>query len=136
MVEVKWLITIYGTASPTDSGASGDFTLTNTDAYGTFSLVRIPKGLKAKVWAKRLAGTAGFTLQIQASDDVTVTSPTWYVIDSEHMANAGSLELEKRRPIVVQARTGKEGIKLSYANTTGAGTIYAVVEVELTDEDD
>jgi len=133
---VKWLITLYGTASPTASGASGDFTLASTDVHGTFTLVRIPKGLKSKVWAKRLAGTVGFTLQVQASDDVTASTPTWYVVDSEHLASAGSLELEKRRPIVIQGRTGREGIKLSYANTTGAGTIYAVVEVEITDEED
>jgi len=132
---MKWLITVYGTASPTGSGQSGDLTLTSPDVYGNFTLIRVPKGLKAKVWAKRLAGTAGFTLQIQVSDDVTASAPTWYVVDSEHLSGAGSLELEKRRPIVVQARTGKEGIKLSYANTTGVGTIYAVVEVELTDED-
>jgi hypothetical protein len=132
---MKWLITIYGTASPTGSGQSGDLTLSSPDVYGNFTYIRVPKGLKAKVWAKRLAGTAGFTLQIQASNDVTASAPTWYAVDSEHLSSSGSLELEKRRPIVVQARTGKEGIKLSYANTTDAGTIYAVVEVELTDED-
>lgn len=133
---MKWLMTVYGTASPTDSGASGDFTLTSPDVHGSFSYIRIPKGLKAKVWAKRLSGTVGFTLQIQASGDVTASSPAWSVVDSEHLASAGSLELEKRRPVVILGRTGKEGIKLSYANTTGAGTIYAVVEVELTDEED
>jgi hypothetical protein len=133
---MKWLFTVYGTASPTASGASGDFTLASPDVHGSFSYIRIPKGLKVKVWAKRLSGTAGFTLQIQVSDDVTVPAPAWYAVDSEHLASAGSLELEKRRPVVVQGRTGREGVKLSYANTTGAGTIYVVVEVELTDEED
>ena len=133
---MRWLFTVYGTASPSASGASGDFTLTSPDAHGSFGYIRIPKGLKTKVWAKRLSGTVGFTLQISVTDDVTASSPTWNAVDSEHLASAGSLELEKRRPIVVQARTGKEGIKLSYTNTTGAGTIYVVVEVELTDEED
>jgi hypothetical protein len=133
---VKWLFTVYGTASPTASGASGDFTLTSPDVYGSFSYIRIPKGLKAKVWAKRLSGTVGFTLQIQVSDDATAPRTTWYAVDSEHLASAGSLELEKRRPVVIQGRTGREGVKLSYADTTGAGTVYAVAEVELTDEED
>jgi hypothetical protein len=136
VVCVRWLFTVYGSASPSASGASGDFTLTSQDVYGSFGYIRVPKGLKAKVWAKRLSGTVGFTLQISVTDDVTASPPTWSVIDSEHLASAGSLELEKRRPIVVHARTGKEGVKLSYANTTGAGTIYAVVEVEITDEED
>jgi hypothetical protein len=133
---VKWLFTVYGTASPTAAGASGDLTLTSPDVYGSFDYIRVPKGLKAKVWAKRLSGTAGFTLQIQVSDDATAPTPTWYAVDSEHLASAGSLELEKRRPVVIQGRTGREGVKLSYADTTGAGTIYAVAEVELTDEEE
>lgn len=133
---MRWLFTVYGSASPSASGVSGDFTLTSPDVYGSFNYIRVPKGLKVKVWAKRLAGTVGFTLQISATDDVTVSSPTWSIIDSEHLASAGSLELEKRRPVVIHGNTGKDAIKLSYANTTGAGTIYAVVEVEVTDEED
>lgn len=133
---MKWLFTAYGSASPAATGASGDFTLASPDVYGSFSYIRVPKGLKVKVWAKRLSGTVGYTLQIQVSDDVTAPSPTWYVVDSEHLASAGSLELEKRRPVVIQGKTGREGVKLSYANTTGAGTIYLVVEVELADEEE
>lgn len=133
---MRWLFTVYGTASPTDIDEIGDFTLTSQDVYGSFGYIMVPKGLKVKVWAKRLSGTVGFTLHISVTDDAIVPAPTWSVIDSERLAVAGSLELEKRRPVVVQGRTGKEGVKLSYANTTGEGTIYAVVEVEITDEED
>jgi hypothetical protein len=136
VIGVRWLFTVYGSASPRASGESGDFNLTSPDVHGNFSYIRVPKGLKAKVWAKRLSGTVGFTLQISVTDDVTTPAPTWSVIDSEHLASAGSLELEKRRPVVIQGRTGSEAIKLSYANTTGAGTIYVAVDVEITDEED
>jgi len=132
---MRELMTVFGTASPTASGQSGDFTLSAPIAHNTFTYIRIPKGLKVKIWAKRLAGTAGFTLLVQYTNDVTAPSPTWITIDAEHMAAAGSLELEKRRPVVVVARTGNEAVKLSYANTTDAGTLYASVDIEITDED-
>ena len=129
------LFTVYGSASPTASGQSGDFTLTSPLARGSFTYVRIPKGMRLKVWAKRLSGTAGFTLLVQYTPDVTAASPTWTILDAEHLASAGSLELEKRRPAAVLGLTGNEAVKLSYADTTGAGTIYAAAEVEVTDEE-
>jgi hypothetical protein len=132
---MRELITVFGSASPTASGQSGDFTLSSPVAYSNFTYIRVPQGLKLKVWAKRLSGTAGFTLLIQYTGDVTAPSPTWAPLDAEHLASAGSLELEKRRPVTVLGVTGKEAVKLSYANTTGAGTIYVSAEVELTDEE-
>jgi hypothetical protein len=129
------LFTVYGSASPTASGQSGDFALTSPLVRGSFAYIRVPKGMRLKVWAKRLAGTAGFTLLVQYTPDVTAPSPTWAVLDAEHLASAGSLELEKRRPAAVFGLTGREAVKLSYANTTGAGTVYAAAEVEVTDEE-
>jgi len=132
---MRELVTVFGSASPTASNQSGDFRLSSPVAYSSFTYIRVPQGLKLKVWAKRLSGTAGFTLLIQYTGDVTAPSPTWVTIDAEHLAGAGSLELEKRRPVAVLGVTGKEAVKLSYANTTGAGTIYVSAEVELTDEE-
>jgi len=133
---VRWLFTVIGSASPTGPGQSGDLSLASPDVHGPFSSVRLPKGIKAKVWAKRLSGTVGFTLLVQFSPDATAPSPSWTTIDAERLAAAGSLSLEKRRPIVAHFKTGNEALKLSYADTTGAGTIYAVVEVEASDEDE
>ena len=129
------LFTVCGTASPTASGQSGDFTLTSPLVRGSFSHISVPKGMRLKVWAKRLSGTAGFTLLVQYTPDVTAPSPAWVVLDAEHLASAGSLELEKRRPAAVLGLTGNEAVKLSYANATGAGTVYAAAEVEVTDEE-
>jgi len=133
---MRWLFTVYGTASPTASGASGDFTLTSPDVNSSFTVIRLPKGLKAKVWAKRLSGTVGYTLLINYTTDVTQTTPSWTTVDVEYLSSAGSLEIEKRRPIVVSFKTGKEAIKLSYSNTTGAGSIFASVDIEVSDEDE
>jgi len=134
---MRWLLTVRGEASPTGSGQSDDFkNLVSPDVHGTFDRLRLERGLKAKVWARRLEGTAGFRLLIQFSPDVTVATPTWNPIDSANLASAGSLELEKRRPVVVQFKTGAEGIKFSYSDATGAGRIAFVAEVEVTDEEE
>jgi hypothetical protein len=129
------LFTVHGTASPAAPNQSGDFALTSPLVRGSFAYIRVPKGMRLKVWAKRLAGTAGFTLLVQYTPDVTAPSPAWTPLDAEHLASAGSLELEKRRPAAVLGRTGREAVKLSYAGTTGAGTIYVAAEVEVTDDE-
>jgi hypothetical protein len=134
---VRWLFTVHGLASPTASNQSGDFSaLAIADAYGSYSFIRIPKGFKAKIWAKRIGGTTAFMAIVNFSPDVTVGSPSWTAIDREYLSAAGTLELEKRRPIVVYGKSGTEGIKLSYSNTGGSGTIFVDVDVELTDEED
>ena len=132
---VRWLFTAYGSATVT-SNASGDFKLSIPDAYGgPYDYIRLPKGFKAKIWAKRLTGTAAFRLIVRLIPDV-VSAPTSTIdIDSEYLASPGTLELEKRRPVVVVAKTGNEAIKLSYDNT-GSGVIASVVDIELADEDE
>jgi hypothetical protein len=132
---VRWLFTVYGSASVA-SGSSGDFRLSIPDAYGgPYDYIRIPKGFKAKIWAKRLTGTASFRLIARLVPDVVSAPNTVVDIDSEYLASAGTLELEKRRPIVVIAKTGSEAIKFSYDNT-GAGIIAFAADIELTDEDE
>ena len=131
----RWLFTVYGSASVA-AGSSGDFKISVPDAYGgPYDYIRIPKGFKAKIWAKRLTGTAAFRLIVRLVPDV-VSAPTSTVdIDSEYLASPGTLELEKRRPIVIVAKTGSEAVKFSYSDT-GAGTIAFAADVELTDEDE
>ena len=132
---VRWLFTVYSSATVA-SGASGDFKISTPDAYGgPYDYIRIPKGFKAKIWAKRLTGTAAFRLIVRLVPDV-VSAPTSTIdIDSEYLASPGTLELEKRRPVVVVAKTGSEAIKFSYDNT-GAGSIAFSADIELTDEEE
>jgi len=132
---VRWLFTVNGCATP--SSSTGDFTtLTSPSVYGNFSYIRLPKGFKAKIWAKRLAGTAGFMLVINYTTDVTVSQPNWTAVDVEYLASAGSIELDKRRPIVIPFRTGNEAIKFSYSNATANSNICFSVDIEVTDEDE
>ena len=134
---MRQLLTVYGEASPTASGQTGVFTLYAPDVvYGTFSAIRIPKGCKVKIWAKRLSGTTSFRLLIQYTSDIRPSQPSWTTIDAEYLASPGSLELEKRRPAVVFANTGNEGIQVAYSDTGGAGKISVVLEIEITDEED
>jgi hypothetical protein len=131
---VRWLFTAYGSASVSE-GASGDFKLSIPDALGAYDYIRLPKGFKAKIWAKRLAGTAGFRLVVRLVPDVVSAPASAVDIDSEYLASAGTLELEKRRPVVVIAKTGSEAIKFSY-DSTGAGLIAFSADIELTDEEE
>jgi hypothetical protein len=131
---VRWLFTVSGCATPT--GSTGDFTLSSPHVSGSFSIIRLPMGFKAKVWAKRLVGTAGFMLVVNYTTDATVLQPSWATVDSEYLASSGSLELEKRRPVVIPFITGKEGIKLSYSNASAGSTICVDVDIEVTDEDE
>jgi hypothetical protein len=132
---VRWLFTAYGSATVA-SGASGDFKLSIPDAYGgPYDYIRLPKGFKAKIWAKRLTGTAAFRLIVRLIPDVVAAPTSTVDIDSEYLASPGTLELEKRRPVVVIAKTGSEAIKFSYGNT-GEGLIAFSADIELTDEEE
>ena len=125
---MRELFTVYGSASPTASGTGTFASLTATIGYSTFSNITIPKGLKAKIWAKRLSGTVGYQLQIQWGVSGSQTT-----ISTENLASAGVIELEKRRPIVLVGDGTKQ---LSFAYyVSGAGTISFEVEIELTDEE-
>jgi hypothetical protein len=78
--------------------------------------VLIPYGMKAKIWAKRLAAEDETLFQIYWSKDASVGSPTWELLDSQKLASKGEISLEKRRPIVVRSLSGKEGFKISWTN--------------------
>jgi hypothetical protein len=133
---VRWLFTVYGSATISTANSSGDFTVTISDAYGgPYNYIRIPLGFKAKIWAKRLTGTANFRLIVRFIPDVVNAPNTTVDVDSEYLASPGTLELEKRRPIVIVAKTGNEAIKFSYDNT-GTGTIAFAADIELTDEEE
>jgi hypothetical protein len=132
---MRELITVYGSATPTTSGQFGDFTLYSQIAYNTFNYISIPKGTKLKIWAKRITGTTTFTFEIKHTRNITADSPNWITLDSEYLSSPGTLELEKRKPIIVIGFTGNEAIKLSYSNTGGSGTLTVEVDIEITDEE-
>ena len=128
---VSELITFKGETD--GASTTGDFTLKSDIIYGSISYIRIPAGMKAKIWAKRISGNP-VTLKIYYTHDVTVTSPTWEEIGSEYLSAEGEKSLEKRRPIIARGFTGKEAIKFSWEQATAAES-HVAIDVEFTDED-
>jgi hypothetical protein len=132
------ILTLKGESDGTN--VSGDFPLYSdllyhdSAPYTAPTKVLIPNGLKAKVWAKRLAAEAETLFQIYWSKDVTVAAPTWELLDSQKLASKGELSLEKRRPIVIRSLAGTEGFKLRWSQPAAAKA-YMEVEVEITDEE-
>ena len=132
---MKEIITLKGETD--GSNTTGDFPLYGDIVYvATGSPVtsfRIPAGLKAKVWAKRISGAA-VTVNINYTRDITAGAPTCVLMDSEYLASAGEVALEKRRPVVLRGLTGKEAFKVSWSSSA-ADKSYVTLEVEITDED-
>lgn len=124
------LIHLYGETD--GSSTTGTFSLQSDMFYSSVSYIRIPKGVKAKIWCKRIAGAA-VDVKVEFTHDVTETSPTWSDISHESLASAGELTLEKRRPIVLMGRTGKEAFRASWSQGT-AGNSYVEFEVELSED--
>jgi hypothetical protein len=117
---------------------SGDFPLYSDIIYhdAMFPLqtkIIIPFGMKVKIWAKRFAAEGETLFQIFFSNDATVASPSWNLVDAEKLASKGEISLEKRRPIVLRSITGKEGFKVSWLQPT-AVKAFVDLEVEFTDE--
>ena len=132
------ILTLKGESDGTST--SGDFPLYSdllyhdSAPYTAPTKVLIPYGMKAKIWAKRLAAEGETLFQIYWSKDVTAAAPTWELLDSQKLASKGEISLEKRRPIVVRSLTGKEGFKISYSMPT-AVKAYIELEAEITDEE-
>jgi len=110
---------------------TGDYTFTSDLIYGTITLFRIPRGMRAKVWCKRISGEAA-ELYLRYSHDVTVSPISWVDISFEKLASPGELWLEKRRPIVLRSEVGKEGFKLE--RVTGTGDSHVEIEVEIEED--
>lgn len=121
------VITFYGETD--GSSTTGTFTLYSEAISGSVTTIRLDKGLKAKIWAKEISG-APVTVKILFTDDATVATPTWTTIDVETLASTGQLNLEKRKPRIIQFRTGKEAIRFDWSQST-AGKSYITIEIEI-----
>jgi len=134
----KEMMTLKGESDGTS--ASGDFPLYSDLLYHDAApwtpptKVVIPFGMKAKIWAKRLAAEAETLFTIRWAKDATVTSPAWEVLDAQKLASKGELSLEKRRPIVIRSLGGREGFTVSWSQPAAAKA-YVELEVEITDEE-
>jgi len=124
---VSDLITIYCETDGTNT--TGTFSINSTAFTNTPQYIQVDKHLKLKIWARRIAG-APATIYVQYTDDVTATTPTWKNMDVIHLASEGELDLEKRKPVIVIGRTGKESIRFTWEQTT-AGKTYVMFDIEI-----
>jgi len=134
---MRELLTLKG--STDGSSTTGTFSLYSDMIYGSVSYVMIPKGLKAKVWCKRISGKAVEVI-IQFTHDIYAGGSTpspdtadWTEVGHEVLVSEGELILEKRRPLVLRGYTGKEAFRVRWSQSS-AGLSYVEIEVELTDE--
>ena len=128
---MREILTVFGKTD--GSSTTGDFSLNGDLLYSAVTTIRIPAGVKVKIWAKRISGKA-VTVIVNYAPDITVASPSWKSVDSEYLVSDGEIVLEKRRPLVLRGLTGKEGFKLSWSQGT-AGISNVSFDIEFTDEE-
>jgi len=123
------LFTVYGSGSGT-----GAMDLQSDIFHGTVNSIRIPKGMKLKVWARRAIADAAGTIEIQFTHDVTAGTPTWVTISKVVFTAAGEQDLTlSKRPIKVMGYSGKEAVRAYVSSGTGNYSIE--LDVEITDGD-
>lgn len=125
---VSEIITVFGKTD--GSNTTGTVPLSGPDFSNSPTQLKLDKGLKAKIWAKRISG-APVKFKILYTPDSTAGTPVWIEIDEEDLASEGVIELEKRRPIIISFRTGNEAIRIDWEQgTAGVSTIALDIEIE------
>jgi hypothetical protein len=126
---VSELLTIRGETTGTD--ASGTLALDSDLFQATVTYFRIPKGMTAKIWFKKVAGEGETLFTLQYTYDCTAAAPTWKNIQAEKLASKGEIALEKRRPEVLRSLRGTEAFRVSYSQPTACKAYLELgVEVE------
>jgi hypothetical protein len=121
------------TGSTDGTSTSGVVPLDSDLFQSTVTYLRIPKGLVAKVWFKKVSGEAETLFTLKYTYDVTAAAPTWKNIQQEKLASKGEISIEKRRPEILRGFTGKEAIQIGWTQPTAAKA-YVELGLELTDE--
>ena len=125
------LFVLRGETNGTDT--SGTVPLDSDLFQSTVTYLRIPKGLTAKVWFKKVSGEGETLFTLQYTYDVTVATPTWKNIQQEKLASKGEISIEKRRPEILRGFTGKEALRITWTQPS-ASKAYVELGLELTDE--
>ena len=128
------LLNLYGSTDNTNT--TGTFDLYGDLVYkpsgSTLTYIRIPKGMKAKIWFKSVSG-ASATISVQYTDDVTASSPTWNTVETINLASSGEIDIDKRKPIILHGITGKEAFQITWSQST-AGYTYVELGVEFSED--
>ncbi|MCD6241033.1 hypothetical protein J7K27_05905 [Candidatus Bathyarchaeota archaeon] len=124
------LFTVYGETD--GSSTTGTVSLNSDLFHSSVSYIRIPKGLKAKIWFKKVSGEGETLFTIQYTHDVTAASPTWINVEQEKLASKGEIIIEKRRPVILRGFTGKEAFRVTWTQPSGSAVkAYVELGVEL-----
>jgi len=118
------LLTIRGYASGAEV-----YSLDSDLFHSTVNDIRLPRGSKAKVWTKRISGEAA-ECSLEYTGDITADTPSWKKVDSEKLASAGELNLEKRKPLILHDIDNKSAIRFNRTSGTGDSFIDAEIEIE------
>jgi len=123
------LITIRG---ETDGSAASGVVPLDCDLFqSTVSYFRIPKGMTAKIWFKKISGEGETLFTLRYTYDCTVASPSWKSIQQEKLASKGEIALEKRRPEILRSLNGTEAFQITWSQPTAAKAYIEVgVEIE------
>jgi hypothetical protein len=122
------LITMRGETDGTNT--TGTVPLESDLFQSTVNYFRIPKGLSAKIWFKKVSGEGDTLFTLQYTHDVTAAAPDWKNIQQEKIASVGEVAIEKRRPEILRGFTGKEAIRVTWTQPTG-GAVKAYIELGL-----
>jgi hypothetical protein len=112
------------------TSATGTVPLESDLFLDTVDYFRIPKGLTAKIWFKKVSGEGETLFTLQYTHDVTAAAPDWKNIQQEKIASAGEVAIEKRRPEILRGFTGKEAIRVTWTQPTGS-EVKAYIELGL-----
>ncbi|MEM2179076.1 MAG: hypothetical protein QW272_09690 [Candidatus Methanomethylicaceae archaeon] len=114
------------------TSTTGTVPLSSDIIYGTVNNVRIPKGLKAKVWFKKISGEGETLFTLRYTHDVTVASPTWIDIEQEKLSSKGEIFFDMRRPAILHSFNGTEAFQIVWTQPT-AVKAYLEINVEIGD---
>jgi hypothetical protein len=124
------LLTIRG---ETDGSTTSGIVSLNCDLFqSTVTYFRIPKGMTAKIWFKKISGEGETLFTLRYTYDCTVASPTWKNIQQEKLASKGEISLEKRRPEILRSLNGTEAFQITWTQPPNSPVkAYIEVGVEL-----
>jgi hypothetical protein len=83
--------------------------------YSTVTYIRIPKGMAAKIWFKKISGEGETLFTLQYTRDVTASSPIWVNVEAEKLSGKGELEYDKRRPVILRSINGTEAFQIIWS---------------------
>jgi len=123
------LLTIRGETD--GSSTTGTVPLYSDLFYEPVNYFRIPKGMAAKIWFKKVSGEGETLFTLQYTYDCTASPIDWKDIQREKLSAKGEISIEKRRPVILRSLTGNEAFQIIWSQTTPAKAYIEIgVEIE------